>query len=70
MTGLFIDRQPVVLPKDFSFEIIAENPFLPKTGHTLLNLRCPCQIRRTPKYTGITTGRTVGRKLRPTGRRS
>jgi hypothetical protein len=32
MTELFIDRQPVVLPKDFSFRIIAENPFLIKNG--------------------------------------
>jgi hypothetical protein len=53
MTGLFIDRQPVVLPKDFLLRLSPKIRFLPKTEHTLLNLRCPCQIWRTPKYTGI-----------------
>jgi hypothetical protein len=38
MTGLFIDRQPAVLPKDFSFEIIAENPFFTKNGAYTLEL--------------------------------
>jgi hypothetical protein len=32
MTELYIDKQPVVLPKDFSFEIIRENPFFTKNG--------------------------------------
>lgn len=36
MTELYIDRQPVVLPQDFSWEFIAENPLFTKNGkHTL-----------------------------------
>jgi hypothetical protein len=38
MTELFIDRQPVVLPKDFPFDIIAGNPFFTKNGAYTLEL--------------------------------
>ena len=36
MTELYIDKRPVVLPKNFSLEFTAENPFFTKNGkHTL-----------------------------------
>jgi hypothetical protein len=49
MTELYIDRQPVVLPKDFTLDLIAENPFFTKNGkHTFdltLSLENPENVK-------------------------
>jgi hypothetical protein len=51
MTELFIDRQPVVLPKDFSLEIVAEVPFLVKNGTSTLELSNP-ENAKIYRYSG------------------
>ncbi|MDR1222477.1 MAG: hypothetical protein LBL07_06315, partial [Tannerella sp.] len=38
MTELYIDKQPVMLPKDFSLEITQENPFFTKGGTRTLEI--------------------------------
>jgi len=38
MTELHIDKQPVVLPENFSFELIQENPFFTKNGKYTLDV--------------------------------
>ncbi len=38
MTELFIDGQPVILPKNFSIKVIHENPFIKKNGEYTYDL--------------------------------
>ena len=49
MTELFIDRQPVILPEDFSLEVIQENPFFTKNGKYTYELKLSLQNEQNAK---------------------
>ncbi|MDR1436563.1 MAG: hypothetical protein LBI65_00425 [Candidatus Symbiothrix sp.] len=54
MTELHIDGQPVVLPKDFSFEVIRENPLFTKNGARTYEINIPLDNPQNAKlYTHL-----------------